>query len=81
MSPVTAGLEIPDWLDTELSEGGFAELVVSPRAEIIGHPIRAFGLRKTWEVEPILLLSRGELHEGDFSDVPLQAGDTISVSD
>lgn len=58
---------------------GFAEVLVSPRAPIVGRSIRQFALRKNHEVEPIVLLSGGEARTRDFSDVPLRAGDTLLV--
>jgi di/tricarboxylate transporter len=73
------GREIPDWLDTELSEGGFAELVVLPRAPLAGQCLRDFGLRKTYMVEPIVLLTGAERQPADFSDMPLSVGDVIVV--
>jgi di/tricarboxylate transporter len=58
---------------------GFAEVLVSPRASIVGQPIREFALRRTYEVEPMVLLSGGEARSTDFSDQPLRAGDTLLV--
>ena len=66
-------------LDTELSEGGFAELVVLPRAPLAGQCLRDFGLRKTYMVEPIVLLTGAERQPADFSDMPLSVGDVIVV--
>lgn len=58
---------------------GFAELVVSPRAPVVGQSIRGFALRQTYAVEPVLLLSGGVAQADDFSDRPLRAGDTLLV--
>jgi di/tricarboxylate transporter len=60
-------------------EAGFAELVVRPRAAIKGHALRDIALRKTLGVEPILLMSGLEEVRSDFSDMPLNAGDTVVV--
>lgn len=60
-------------------EAGFAELVVRPRAAISGLTPRQFGLRKTLGVEPILLMSGTQEIRDDFSDVPLNPGDTLVV--
>ncbi len=58
---------------------GFAELVIPPRSPLAGKTLRDIALRKTWAVEPIMLLSgAGAIHE-DFSDQPLRAGDTLVV--
>jgi di/tricarboxylate transporter len=60
-------------------EAGFAELVVRPRATIKGHALRDIALRKSLGVEPILLTSGLEEVRSDFSDMPLNAGDTVVV--
>jgi di/tricarboxylate transporter len=72
--------ENPEWLEAFLSEGGFAELVVVPRAPLAGKSIREFGLRKTYSVEPIVLLSGAERQPADFSDKPLSVGDVLVVA-
>lgn len=59
--------------------GGFAEVLVSPRATVVGRAIREFALRRTYGVEPVVLLSGGEARTSDFSDQPLRAGDTLLV--
>lgn len=64
---------------TDGEEAGFAELVVRPRADIRGRTLREIALRKTIGVEPILLLRSGSELRSDFSDVPLDAGDTLVV--
>ncbi|MCA8956546.1 MAG: SLC13 family permease [Planctomycetes bacterium] len=61
------------------SSAGFAEVLVSPRGSVVGKSIREFGLRKTYQVEPVLLLSGGSADSADFSDRPLHAGDTLVV--
>lgn len=58
---------------------GFAEVLVSPRASVVGQAIRDFSLRRTYKVEPVVLLSGGEARSSDFSDQPLCAGDTLIV--
>lgn len=56
---------------------GFAELVVRPRASIIGKTPREIMFRKTFAIEPIVHV-RGETEtRADFSDMPLAAGDII----
>lgn len=59
--------------------GGFAEVLVSPRASVVGQSIRDFALRRTYGVEPLVLLSGGEIRSSDFSDQKLRAGDTLLV--
>ena len=56
-----------------------AEVLVSPRATVVGHAIREFALRRSYGVEPVLLLSGGVPVARDFSDQKLQAGDTLLV--
>jgi len=72
--------ETPEWLEEVLSTGGFAELVVLPRAPLAGKSIRDFGLRKTYSVEPIVLLAGAERQPADFSDKPLSVGDVLVVA-
>lgn len=60
-------------------ESGFAEVVILPRASIIGQSIRQIALRKQYGVEPLLLLSSGDRERSDFSDQRLQAGHTLVV--
>jgi len=76
---VELNTETPEWLEDELSAGGFAELVVLPHAPLAGKCLRDFGLRKTYSVEPIVLLTGAERHPADFSDTPLSVGDVIVV--
>ncbi len=60
-------------------EAGFAELVVRPRAAIKGQTLREISLRKSLGIEPLLLMSGAEEIRSDFSDRPLEAGDTLVV--
>jgi di/tricarboxylate transporter len=56
---------------------GFAEVIIPPRAPVAGKTLREIAMRKTYGVEPIMLLS-GVLEErGDFSDQTLQPGDAL----
>jgi di/tricarboxylate transporter len=71
--------ETPEWLESFMGMGGFAELVVLPRAPLAGQCLRDFGLRKTYMVEPIVLLTGAERQPADFSDMPLSVGDVIVV--
>ena len=58
---------------------GFAELIIPVRAPIIGKSLRDIALRKTYGVEPIMLLSgEGEARQ-NFSDEHLQAGNALIV--
>lgn len=60
-------------------ESGFVEVIVPPRSELIGQSIRQFSMRKKFSVEPIMLFSKGERVEGDFSDYTIHAGDTFII--
>jgi len=71
--------ETPKWLEAALSEAGFAELVVVPRAPLAGKSLRDFAFRKTYSVEPIVLLTGAERQPADFSDQPLSVGDVLVV--
>ncbi len=55
----------------------FAELVVPPRSSVVGRSLREVALRRTWGVEPVVLLSGDDQRRADFSDVPLQVGDAL----
>ena len=58
---------------------GFAELVIPVRAPIIGKTLREIALRKTYGVEPIMLLSGEREERENFSDEPLQPGTALIV--
>lgn len=60
-------------------EAGFAEVVVRPRAPIVGKTPREIGIRKNYGVEPIILLSGTEEQRKDFADRPLNPGDTFVI--
>ena len=81
---VDHGLELdpepPEWFESFRGTGGFAELVVVPRAPLAGKSIREFGLRKAYSVEPIVLLTGAERQPADFSDKPLSVGDVLVVA-
>jgi di/tricarboxylate transporter len=61
------------------ASAGFAEVIIAPRAKIAGKTLREIALRKTYEVEPLVLLSQGKVERSDFSDQPLMAGDALIV--
>ncbi|MBR1368974.1 citrate transporter [Methanocalculus chunghsingensis] len=56
---------------------GFAELIVRPKASIVGQSIREIGFRQRFSIEPIVHQSGETETRADFSDTPLTAGDTI----
>jgi len=58
---------------------GFAELVIPVRAPLIGKTLREIALRKTYGVEPIMLLSGEREERENFSDEPLQPGTALIV--
>jgi len=72
--------ETPEWLESFRGTGGFAEVVVVPRAPLAGKSIRDFGLRRSYSIEPIVLLSGAERQPADFSDKPLSVGDVLVVA-
>lgn len=61
------------------AHAGFAEVVVRPRAAVVGRTIREIAFRKNYGVEPILLISGTEERRTHFSARPLSPGDTIIV--
>ncbi|NYT00199.1 MAG: SLC13 family permease [Methanocellales archaeon] len=66
--------------DFQKIEGaGFAELIIPPKAKIAGKSICEIAMRKTYTVEPIMILSGEKEKRGDFCDQKLQPGDTIIV--
>ncbi len=58
---------------------GFAEVIVPVRSPVSGKRLRDITLRKTYGVEPIMLLTGEEEERGDFSDETLQPGNAIIV--
>jgi len=58
---------------------GFAEVIIPPKARIAGKSICEIAIRKTYSVEPIMLLSGEKEKRGDFCDQKLQPGDTIII--
>jgi di/tricarboxylate transporter len=58
---------------------GFAEVIIPPRAPVAGKTLREIAMRKTYGVEPIMLLSGVMEERGDFSDQALQPGDALII--
>jgi di/tricarboxylate transporter len=58
---------------------GFAEIIIPPRSAVAGKSLRAFGFRRHYGIEPVVLLHSGSKIEGDFSDVTINPGDTLIV--
>jgi di/tricarboxylate transporter len=61
------------------AHAGFAELIIPVKSPIVGKTLRAIELRKSFGVEPIILLSGDREERGDFSDQELKPGNTIIV--
>jgi di/tricarboxylate transporter len=61
------------------AEAGFAEVIVRPRAQIVGKTPREIGIRKNYGVEPIILLSGTHEQRKEFADRPLNPGDTFVI--
>lgn len=73
--PSTTKSRLQEILD---GEGfGFAELIVRPKASIIGKTPRETMFRQTFAIEPIVHQSGENENRADFSNTPLAAGDTI----
>jgi len=64
---------------TSPEQGGFAELIIPPRAPIVGKTLREVALRKNFGVEPIILLSGQAQVREDFSDELFRPGDAMIV--
>jgi len=60
-------------------EAGFVEVIVPPSSELVGQTIREFSLRRRYAVEPVMLFSKGERVEDDFSDHKIKGGDTFII--
>ncbi len=60
-------------------QGGFAELIIPPRAPIVGKTLREVALRKNFGIEPIMLLSGQTQMREDFSDEIFNTGDAMIV--
>ncbi len=58
---------------------GFAELIIPPKAPVAGKTLREIALRKSYHVEPIILLSGENEERGDFSDRKFEVGDALIV--
>ncbi len=58
-------------------EYGFAELIVRPKASIIGKTPREIRFRQTFSIEPIIHQQGQTETRADISNKPLAAGDTI----
>ncbi|MGC9434881.1 MAG: SLC13 family permease [Methanomicrobiales archaeon] len=71
----------PDRLARSLGgdQAGFAEIVVRPRSAVVGETIRELAFRRTYGLEPLLLISGDEELRSDFSDHRLNPGDIIVV--
>ena len=55
------------------------ELLVSPRASVIGKTLRDIHFREKYEVNVIAIWRRGEAVHRDLPDLPLRAGDALLV--
>lgn len=62
-----------------LDSGGYglAELIVRPRASIIGKTLREIRFRQEFSIEPIVHQTGSVESRADFYDTPLSAGDVI----
>ena len=69
--------QLEQWVGPE--QGGVAELIIPPRAPIVGKTLREVALRKNYSVEPIMLLSGRQQMREDFSDEVFRTGDAMIV--
>jgi di/tricarboxylate transporter len=58
---------------------GFAEIIVRPHSPYIGKTLREISFRKQHGLEAILCLTEKGEHRGDFTDLPMNPGDTFVV--
>ncbi len=58
---------------------GFAEVIIPFKSNVVGKSIREIAMRKTYAVEPIILLQSEKVKYGDFCDNMLHSGDTILI--
>jgi len=58
---------------------GFAELIVPVRSPVSGKRLRDIAFRKTYGVEPIMLLTGEKEERENFSDATLQPGNALIV--
>ncbi|MBI9086060.1 MAG: SLC13 family permease [Desulfobacterales bacterium] len=75
---------LKDQLDThktalDPTHAGQVEAVVSPRATIIGKTLKAVNLRDRFRVSPLSLYRQEQTYRAEIGDIPLQAGDVISI--
>jgi di/tricarboxylate transporter len=61
------------------SSAGFAEIIIPPRSSVAGKTLRKIAMRKSYGVEPIMLLTGSGEERGDFSDRMIEAGDAMIV--
>jgi di/tricarboxylate transporter len=77
LTPQKPPKEFGKIIDSE--SAGFAEVIIPPRSSIVGQTLRAYGLRKRYSVEPVMLFHQGKNIRGDFSDLTIKTGDTFIV--
>lgn len=58
---------------------GFSELIVLPGSRVVGKSFRRLAFRKTYDVEPVILIRGNSEKRGDFADIPLRPGDIIII--
>ena len=61
------------------THAGQVEAVVSPRATIIGKTLKEINLRDRFRVSPLSLYRQEQTYRAEIGDIPLQAGDVISL--
>ena len=74
---IVPGGKLADSMSNDLV--GFAEAIIRPKSHIIGRSISDLNFRKSYGLEPLILFSGQSEENAEFSDRPLNAGDTIVV--
>lgn len=76
---------LPFIKDDKLSESmsndivGFAEVIIRPKSSVVNKNIQELNFRKKYNLEPLILLSGPEEEHIEFSQKPLNAGDTMVI--
>ncbi|UUX93562.1 SLC13 family permease [Methanoplanus endosymbiosus] len=74
---IVPGGKLADSMSNDLV--GFAEAIIRPKSHLIGKSIFELNFRKSYGLEPLILFSGQNEENAEFSDRPLNAGDTIVV--
>lgn len=56
---------------------GFAEIIIMPGAHITGKTFRQISFRKSYDLEPVMMIRGDSERRGNFADIALKPGDII----